>query len=942
MRNLLLSSCLFFISYFSFSQQFGGNPPSIKWKQINTDSARIIFPAGLDSQANRVASIVHYLAGHAIAGHGSVALGNQLHKINIVLQNQSIIANAYVGLGPFRSEFLLTPELNNFEEGSISWTDQLAVHEYRHVMQFNNFHNGLSKLMNTLFGEDGFALAINASIPDWFYEGDAVYNETIFTSQGRGRLALFLNAYPSLWQSGKNYSWMKLRNGSLKDYVPNHYYLGYLLVNYGREKYGADFWSKVTRDASAYKGLFYPFQKAIRQYAGVDYKNFRKQAFDFYKNSIPRNSVHRNLMKVNKKFVTSYYFPYSISNDSLVYLKASYRQRPAFYIKDSTREHKLKVRDISIDQQFSYRNGKIVYAAYESDPRWSWRDYSVIKMLDTRTGDQQTITHKTKYFTPDISADGSKIAAVLVTDNGKSEIHIIDAVNGRMLKALKSAEISLFTDPKFIDENSLVTAVRLKDGKMALAIADLEQGNIVRLTPPSFNVLGYPCVNNGLIYFTASFGGNDDVFALRLSDKKIFKITNGPLGNYFANAANGRITWSAFTADGYQLRQMEEKDIVWNEVNPADLNALAGKFAVSHPAANGSDELHDILLNDVPARNFPVNDYKKATRLLNFHSWRPYYSDPEFTFSLYGENVLNTMETELYYLYNQDEKTSAVGFNATYGAWFPYLSLGTEYTFNREDVIGNRIRQWSQLDSRIGLSIPLSYASGQTFKNFNIGSYYVLRNDFNKGFYKDSLGNAKFSYLQHFISWSQQVQQATQHIYPHLGYAISATHRHAITKYEGYQFIGNGSVYLPGLLANHSLVLNGSFQQVDTLHQVVFSNHFPYSRGYEGRYFTRMWRLSANYHFPLIYPDWGLANIVYLQQIRANLFYDFTKVYSRDKSMTRDQRSVGGEIFIDTKWWNQYPLAFGFRVSRLLDPDQLDGFKGTVFEFVVPVSIIPR
>jgi len=116
-------------------------------------------------------------------------------------------------------------------------------------------------------------LAINASIPDWFYEGDAVYNETVLSNQGRGRLPLFMNAFPSLWQSGpqgaapKKYSWMKLRNGSLKDYVPNHYYLGYLLVNYGREKYGADFWAKVTKDASGYKGLFYSFQRDIKRHA---------------------------------------------------------------------------------------------------------------------------------------------------------------------------------------------------------------------------------------------------------------------------------------------------------------------------------------------------------------------------------------------------------------------------------------------------------------------------------------------------------------------------------------------------------------------------------------------------------------------------------------------------------------------------------------------------
>ena len=80
---------------------------------------------------------------------------------------------------------------------------------------------------------EGLALAINASVPDWFYEGDAVYNETVHTQQGRGRIPFFLNQYKSLWKANINYSWMKLRNGSLKDYVPNHYPLGYLLVLHG-------------------------------------------------------------------------------------------------------------------------------------------------------------------------------------------------------------------------------------------------------------------------------------------------------------------------------------------------------------------------------------------------------------------------------------------------------------------------------------------------------------------------------------------------------------------------------------------------------------------------------------------------------------------------------------------------------------------------------------
>ncbi|OSZ80217.1 hypothetical protein CAP36_02900 [Chitinophagaceae bacterium IBVUCB2] len=926
------------------AQQFGGTPPAQKWKQINTDSARIIFPAGLDSQANRIASIVHYLASKSMPGSGSTSLGDQLKKINIVLQHQTTVANGYVGLGPYRSEFYLTPALNNFDQGTVSWGDQLALHEYRHVQQFNNFNNGLSKAMKVLFGEDGYALAINAAIPDWFYEGDAVYNETVMSKQGRGRLPLFLNAYPSIWQAGKKYSWMKLRNGSLKDYVPDHYKLGYLLVNYGREKYGADFWTQVTKDASAYKGLLYPFQVAIKTHAGIDYKTFREQAFDFYEKKTERVSVSRDeyVFPVKKNYVTNYYFPYNAGEDSLIYLKTSYRHRPAFYLKDKTGEHKLKVRDVSNDEQFSYRNGMIVYAAYENDARWSWRDYSVIKMLDISTGQQKTLTKKSKYFTPDISADGSKVAAVQVSANGKSELHILDASNGQVLQSIHSAEINLFTDPKFIDDNNLVTAVRLRDGSTALATAEIGTGNTVRLTNPSFNVVGYPSVSNGVVYFTASYGGNDDVFALRLSDKKIYKISNGPLGNYFVNAGNGKVAWSVFTAEGYQLKQINEKDIVWNEVSSAATEQLTEKFPVFQ-----SGKSSELLPANLPQRNFQVSNYSKGTGLFNFHSWRPYYSDPIFTYSLYGQNVLNTFETELFYSYNQNERLSSVGLNAVYGGWFPFLNVGTEMTLNRETQIGNKIRQWNQLDTRIGLTVPLTKTKGQTFRSFNAGSFYVLRNEFNKDFYKDSLGTTSFSYLLHLFSYTQQVQRAVQHIYPRLAYSVSANHRHAISYYEGYQFIGTASVYVPGVLSTHNIIVTGAFQQRDTS-LALFSSRFPNARGFNDFYRTnagsRMLGLSVNYHLPLLYPDWGFGNILYLQRFRANLFYDFQRLYSNNKKNKLDFRSIGGEFFVDTKWWNQYPLTFGFRISILQDRDPLNGNqKGTsIFEFIVPVNIIPR
>jgi len=396
------------------AQQFGGNPPSLHWQQINTDTARIIFPRGMDQQAQQVAAIIHRLSQSTLP-----TIGGQQRKINIVFQNQTTISNGYVGLAPFRSEFQLTPEQNSFELGSLPWQKMLAIHEYRHVQQYNNFRLGLSKAFFYLFGEGGQALANSLSVPNWFFEGDAVYQETLVSHQGRGRLPFFFNGYRSLWSGDKHYSWMKLRNGSYRDYVPDHYPLGYMLVAYGRERYGDDFWKKVTRDAAAFKGLFFPLQTAIKRYASIPFTQFRQDALAHFQKTEPFHpaaAAADEYARAHRHFVGDRQFPQIIGQDSLLYLNSSYRRIPAFMIRDQQgRAHTLRTRAIAIDDYFSYGNNKIAYAAYETDPRWGWRDYSVIRVMDVTTGKDIRLTAKSKYFAPGISPDGQKIVAVQVT-----------------------------------------------------------------------------------------------------------------------------------------------------------------------------------------------------------------------------------------------------------------------------------------------------------------------------------------------------------------------------------------------------------------------------------------------------------------------------------------------------------------------------------------------
>ena len=920
MKGAILALCLGMCSI-ALAQNFGGFPPSTRWKQINTDTARIIYTKGAEAEAERIATLIHRQAADK-----TFSLGNKLRKINVVLQSRTTLANGYVGLAPFRSEYYLVPASNNLEFGNLPWHENLALHEYRHVQQYSNFNHGLSKGFYYLFGEQGLALANALSIPDWFFEGDAVHAETAYTEQGRGRLPLFLSGYNSLWLEGKNYSWMKLRNGSMKDYVPDHYQLGYLLANYGYLKYGPEFWGKVTQDASAFKGLFYPFQRAVKKYSGVDYKTFRNDAFQYYREKL---GVKKETRASTHTRVANYYFPQYISKDSLLYLKTAYNKIPAFYIRDSKGEHRLKQRNISQEDWFSYRKGKLAYTSYSTNPRWTLTDHSDIILMNVNTGAEKRITRKAKYYTPDLSPSGEKIIAVRINDSLQTELQVLKASDGTVLQNIPSVNEYYYSNPRFVDENRVVVTTRTPGSKIALQLLNLADNSWEEIVPFSSHTLGQTFVANERVYFISNAGANDDIYSVGLKDKKIYQLTNDRTGNYYPSVMGDSLVWSHFTAEGIRLRNEVVGSKAGSEISPLAWQ----EETLLYPVADTKD-----LLSGTN-RRFGEKRYSQSTGLFRFHSWAPDYADPEFTFSLYSDNILNTFSNELFYRYNQDEDSHGLGWNIFYGGLFPVLSAGAEYTYNRHVDLSPGTLTLDQAEVRGGFSIPLDFTQGKTFKNFNIGSDFVFNRLMPTGLFKDSFLSKNNSYLRHFLSWSHYLPKAVQQIYPKLGWTTGIQYRDLLTD-KGYQLYANSFVFLPSF-GNHSIVLNGSFQQTDT-NNLVFSNHFPGARGYDDYYFSRMWKLAGNYHFPILYPDFGLASIVFIQRLRGNIFYDMARVYSNSKTKSADLRSVGGELYFDTKWWNQLPVSFGFRVSHLLD----DGFyprdkKGNNwFEFILPVNLL--
>ncbi len=928
-RKMACMACLLIVFLCGArAQNIGVNRGNIKWRQVNTGAARVIFPAGQDSLAFRVATLTEELASKH---RGSI--GPALKKVDIVLQAENTLSNGYVGLGPYRSELYLTPPQNPFILGANQWADQLAIHEFRHAQQFSNFNVGLSKLGSVLGGQYGRAIANSMAVPDWFWEGDAVWNETVHTGQGRGRIPYFFNGYKSLVHGERKYKWMKLRNGSLKDFVPNHYDLGYLLVAYGRQKGGDSIWNGITRDAASYKGLFYPIEKSTEKRMGMPYAQFTSEALGYFYNTWQKEYKAPSawITGAEHKSVVHYKYPYPKDDGSWVALKTGYRMIPAFIgINPAGAEYKIAVKDIGYDDYFSYANGRIVYTAYQPDHRWQNREYSVIRILDLLDGKQHSISRKSRYFSPDITKDGEKIVAVEQVTGRAAHLHVLDK-NGEILHRASFDSSWFYSHPKWLDNGErVVVAIRNPQGEMGWICWEIAKNTYRMLMKPGSRLVGFPVIQGDTMVYTHSANGVDGLRAMIISTGEVMELQQFATGIYQGFLQGERLIGSVFTADGFRLAAWDSYS--GRPVTP-ETDQMPALY-VADTVVAGED------LGKMETRSYTTEKYRKSFRLLNFHSWIPEPNEPDYTFTLVGENVLSTLGSELSYNYNTNETSSELGARFTYGNSYimPFVSASqtwdreirynadTTFTFNETEIGG-------------GLLLPLNLSGGKYTRRLNVSTAVNLEKNAWTGLAKGLLRDQDFTASINRVTYVAQSQKALQHIYPRFAQTLTLDYRTLISGQTAKQFLASGAIYLPGVHINHNLVLTAAYQGRDTMRQYIFTNSFPFSRGYNSINFPRMWKVGVNYHFPLMYPDWGFGGILYFRRIRANAFYDYTVGKSLRTGQTTPFSSVGAELFFDMKFWNVQTLSPGIRYSYLIDTDLLEPTRAVMVEFVLPINL---
>ncbi|HAF30490.1 MAG TPA: hypothetical protein DCG75_15720 [Bacteroidales bacterium] len=900
MRYLKRISVLFlmlnlFLNSNSIAQFYstGQDPALTKWNQIKTENFQIIFQKKFDNKAQDIANILEYY--YNLAGN---SLEHNPKKISVILHNQTMVSNGYVAWAPKRMELFATPPQDAFPD---PWFDHLCIHELRHVVQIDKLNQGITKILSIVFGQQATGL-VAGQLPMWYYEGDAVCTETALTNFGRGRLPFFERGIKTHLLSDENrYSFDKMLFGSYKSYVPNHYELGYQLTAYTRIKYGRNVWSDVEDYVAKNSYTLLPtpfaFYLGLKKNIGLSQNELFEETFNYLdsswtsQNKIKHLSEPYYFQSYEIQEYENYINPVFIDENNLIALKEGLSHIPQFVFISKDSEKVIYEPGYLLSNDFSYARDIIVWADYRPDRRWSNREFTSIKLLNIKTLKEKVIVKKSRYFSPDFNGNAEKIVVAKVDETNKSSLVILNTFDGSVREEIQAQNSSFIQRPKWSVNEEYIYVIELTNSGKQVSrysfetkswetIFKLEKEDIQRILP-----------SEDYIYFHSTLNGTDNIYAFDERTKDIYQISDSKNGisEFDLSANKNELITNEYTSRGFRLASIPVERALWKKIDQSNY------YEYSFAKELAKQESVDEKAQNKTQKEFQVKPFRKPLNLFNFHSWVPFYVDYNHmdlgnTFSdlsqiynnihpglmLLSQNKLSTAEAVLAYAYKDGNHylTSSLTFkgqypvlrvSANYGAdqlirttnsatWIPQTELG--YSYN------------------VDLYIPFNLSKGKFITGFRPlisidfadNLYYNYENDY----YIKGLEIVQSELL--FYSYQRK---AERDIIPKLGAVFDLRLFNSPFESElyGYMYNLDALFYLPGWYNSGFKVDFGyQYQQPDLY---LFSSDFSFPRGILRKRTEKMFKLYADYIFPIAYPDWNLGSLIYLKRFRGDFFADY-------------------------------------------------------------------
>lgn len=912
--------------------EYGQSPPSVNWKQTESEHFRVIFPEELGEKAFRV--LVELERNYYLNSH---QLDHNPGKIPVILHNRAIRSNGFVTWAPKRSEFFMYPDVNAIPQ---DWYSHLSLHEFRHVVQVDKLNQGLTRFLTIVLGEQGIGPAV-ASVPFWFLEGDAVYAETSLSESGRGRSPEFeMSLKAHLLDYKKPWTLSKAYLGSYKDFVSDYYQYGYQMVSYGRKKYGEDFWSGALRYSGRNPYLLSPFAIYLKKETGRAKIGLYDSSVHYIKNhwesEIKKRDpeIYPSLNKKKRKIYTSYTFPQLTRDGSVIAVKSGLDILNRFVKIDSAGNEELVfIPGILNSGRISYTRGRIIWDEYQPDIRWTNRSFGIIKEYNIETRELRIFERYGRFSSPAYSYSGDSIVAIETTLENDFKLVFISALDGGIFNKVSSPGNIQLMDPAWLDNSDRIVAIGLDTDGKKLLLYDRSENKWEELLWTAQINISNPVSAGVHIIFNGSFGGVDNIFAYNIKNAEISRLTNTRFGAFHPDVSgdNRTLVFSDYTVDGFNIAS--------KTIKPENFESYEQPVITEQPFFRNGDaspELKPVIRPEIDFE-FSPKKYSKLTNLFNFHSWAPFYfdyTDPDLEhpgigpgITLLSQNLLSTAVSSIGYEYKDGDHYLHTSF--TYKGWLPVIDISYNYGGSPIVVPFKEVPGPESLPTSSNLSImsyiPLTLYSGKWITGFQPSLRIKYQNDY---FYYVS--NASYrkgiTYTEPRLYFFTYQRTAYRDLQPRFGLILDLKSISAPFEDEqrGSASGFRTTVYLPGIIRNHGLKLKAEWQNQKP-ERYLFGNQITFARGYDPLISMRLEKYSLDYSLPLLYPDLSMEGILYVKRLRANLYVDYLygedmRLFTEDgpTSITGSYLSSGIELNFDYHILRSlFPISSGVRAGYL-------------------------
>lgn len=852
----------------------GNDPVSLKWYQMKHPHFRLLYPEQGRAQAR---DMFRFLDQNLDAIGSS--LDHTPRRFPLILHSMSSVSNGYTIWAPRRIE--LFPR-NPVVGGAETYADHLLIHEVRHMVQMDKLHTGLTKGASWLLGEQAVAAVIGLHVPGWLSEGDAVLTETLLSQSGRGRQAWFHEDLRSLWLHGEPWSFDKAMFGSYRDYVPNHYVMGYHLVSMARLLGGWDIWERALTEMGRKPYRIALLSRFLNRELGYTKSGLYQKTYDWtrsYWMNEPMEKRNEPVLTVvhDTTGYVNYLKPVSVSSDRWIVLKTSMARIPEFVLLHAGgREEHLAYPGYIDHASFDYANNLLVWAEENPDIRWENRSYSNLYAYNLASRQKWQLTRKSRYHAPALSRDGARVAVVEFQASGLTRLVVLQTADARVLHEIDMPAGEIVQMPAWDNNGRIWFFLTGREGKK-LASVSPENGQIQILSTIGFKEAFNPVPGDTHVFFVAPYGSSNAVFAISQSSKKTFLVSTDHGGIHYLSQTAGELHASVYRLNGYKPVSVPI-DGTWEAKELQDLNDPY------LPLLSRSKEEQPVVLQPEEAEP-EEKRYRKFLHAWRFHSWAPvslnthtYQVRPGIM--LLSQNDLGTLSARLGFEYDWQFRRHEEFLSLSIPGWpvktdLEWRTYADHLSFSAHDGDTARAEApYRSYQTTLRLNLPLDFSSGRWTRWFIIGglAQYLHYQTLDP----DQADSRQYAVAGLGAKWASLSRKAYRDLFSPLGLIIGITTTHQLAFFEGdgkTNVGGDIQAYLPGFIRNHStrLYAGGYLRKGWVLpDQQVFSLPRGMYTGFE------TYNLSAkiDYAFPFWYPDRSLGSVLYVRRLKANIFAD--------------------------------------------------------------------